>query len=357
MQVNSEPYRLGKRAAPLMDAREEVERATRLRNARGELWPLLLSVASGPDHVLSALREVNADANQNVIVRLQRLGRRGPRGSIALRRLSEELAELDRAGELSSVVIDLLERHGELPERARELQAIWRAEKHRFVVANMGLVFKVASRFNGGSLSLHDLVQEGALGLLRAIDMFDPSRGFRFSTYAVWWIRHAMGRALADRSRTIRVPVHLSTLQTRLRKERPRLREELGHEPTHADLGRACNVTPERVALAELAFSTSVVSLEHPGQQDQDPLELPDEDHREALEFHLASDNLKDSLDQLSPLEADIIRKRFGLEDTSTMTLQEIGRQYDLSRERIRQIELKAIEKMRVSMGIEAKAS
>jgi len=355
MQGNSEAYLLGTNSVPLMSASEEIARSTRIRELRSELWTWLLTCPSGPRMTLELLRERHPDAVQKLHHRLLRLARqpRTKRTERAVRSLVTSLEVLDRGGDIAAAVLEALRAADPAVSYAAadRLRRRWRQEKDRFVLANMGLVFKVAGRFRSSSLSLHDLVQDGALGLMRAVDMFDPDKGFRFSTYAVWWIRHAMGRALADRSRTIRVPVHLITLHTKLRKERPKLAEALGRDPTHAELAAACNVTAERVALAEQAFSTSVVSLEQPRSEGQDPMELPDgDDPREALEFHLAANSLEGIIDDLDRMEADIVRKRFGLEQQSPMTLQEIGKEYALSRERIRQIELKALQKLRANL-------
>jgi len=334
-----------------MTAAEEISRARRIRELRTELWEALLTSEAGPRAILQALRERRDTAPPKLTTHLQQWTRSAERSPRTTADAVAKLIEFDRSSDFSSDVLRELRRTDRnCEERAFALHRAWRREKDRFVLANMGLVFKVAQRFRHASLSLHDLVQDGAIGLMRAVDMFDPDKGFRFSTYAVWWIRHAMGRALADRSRTIRVPVHLVTLQSKLRKERPRLAESLGREPSQRELAAACNVSEERVSLAEQAFSTSVVSLDQPRQEGQDPLELADaDDPREALEFHLSAHSLETVFGGLDNMEADIVRKRFGFERTP-MTLQEIGREYALSRERIRQIELRALEKMRASL-------
>lgn len=352
MQANNDAYLLGTNAEPLMSASEEIDRARKIRNFRREMWISLLRCEAGPRVVLATLRDTDPETAKRLSHRLQRLARQEDRTDRALEKLADAIRDVDRSGELSDAVLATLRAAGEPVAVAERLRDRWHREKDRFVLANMGLVFKVAGRFRITTLSLHDLVQDGALGLMRAVDMFDPDKGFRFSTYAVWWIRHAMGRAIADRSRTIRVPVHLITLQAKLRRERPRLRELLGREPTHEELAEACHVTAERVGLAEQAFSTSVVSLEQPRKADYDALEVPDDDDpRESMDFRLAAGGLEQMMSGLDRMEIDVLRKRFGLEQTTPMTLQEIGHEYALSRERIRQIELKALQKMRSSMG------
>lgn len=352
MQANSEPYLLGTTSTPLMTGAEEISRARRIRELRLQVWEAIVDAEEGPRAALEVFGAREEPVPPKALSQLQRLGRSEGRTPRTRQAVVAAMTELDRSSDLSNDVLRVLRDVDPRSEnRAFQLHRAWRREKDRFVLANMGLVFKVAGRFRHASLSLHDLVQDGAIGLMRAVDMFDPDKGFRFSTYAVWWIRHAMGRALADRSRTIRVPVHLVTLQSKLRKEKPRLAETLGREPSHRELADACNVSEERVSLAEQAFSTSVVSLDQPRQEGQDPLELPDsDDPREALEFRLSAHSLETVFGGLDNMEADIVRKRFGFERTP-MTLQEIGREYALSRERIRQIELRALEKMRASLS------
>lgn len=354
MQANADAYILGTSPVPLMSANEEIERAVVIRQARIDLWTELLEVDEGPRAILELLRTEEPNEAKRLNHRLQRLARQTRRTERAMNPMAHDLAKLDPSGRLADQVIADFRRARVDVRQAAVQRRLWKKHKDHFVLANMGLVFKVAGRFHSQTLSLHDLVQDGVLGLMRAIDMFDPDRGFRFSTYAVWWIRHSMGRALADRSRTIRVPVHLSTLQTKLRKEKPRLKQELGREPTAVELAKVCGVTTERIALAQKAFTTSVVSLEQPRDPEQDPLQVPDEDDvGETLEFRLAAEALDEELGSLDRMEADVVRKRFGLERPAPMTLQEIGKEYALSRERIRQIELRALNKLRASMADE----
>jgi RNA polymerase sigma factor (sigma-70 family) len=347
-QANDSVYLLGAHPTPLMTATEETTRARRVRALRRELWTAILARKRGPETTLEAFRAESHELPKTLAHRLQRLIRNGV-STRTLASLADDLAALDVGGEHVAAVV------GELGGvKLQRVLADYRLEKHRFVLANIGLVFKIAGRFRNRGLPLHDLVQDGCLGLMRAVDMFDPDKGFRFSTYAVWWIRHAIGRALADRSRTIRVPVHLLTLRSRLRRETPRLRDELGREPTRAELAVACQVTEERVRLADKAFSASMISLDQPRHEESEPIELVVDDPSEALDLQIAASDVGHLLESLDGMEADVVRKRFGIERPSPMTLQEIGDEYALSRERIRQIELKALRKMRDALGVES---
>ena len=344
--TNAETYLLGTGSVPLMDADEEHRRATAIVELRGRLWDALLQHDFGPRAALAALRQTDAESAKKWSGRLLRLQRQEQRSQRALRGLARELTEHDVDLEIAGKALAGLDAD-EGSDAAGEIHRRYLAQKHHFVLANLGLVFKVAGRYRQRGLTFHDLVQEGSLGLMRAIDMFDPERGFRFSTYAVWWIRHAIGRAIADRSRTIRVPVHIIALQAKMKREAARLEDELGRAPTRRELARACKVTDERVSLAEDAHALSLVSLDQPRREDAEPLELPTEDPTDAIHMHLTADGLDDLLGNLDSMEADVVRKRFGLEHQEPMTLQEIGNEYALSRERIRQIELKAIGKLR----------
>lgn len=348
-QANDSVYLLGAHPTPLMTAAEEGDRARRVRALRLELWTAILRRKRGPDVTVAAFGADDRELPKGLAARLHRVARGAHPGPRSLAGTATQLAALDVGGELVAAVV------GELGGvKLQRLLTAYRLEKHHFVLANIGLVFKIASRFRNRGLPLHDLVQDGCLGLMRAVDMFDPDKGFRFSTYAVWWIRHAIGRALADRSRTIRVPVHLLTLRSRLRRETPRLRDELGREPTRAELAEACQVTEERVRLADKAFSASMISLDQPRREEGEPIELIVDDPSDALDLQIAASDVGHLLEGLDGMEADVVRKRFGIERAAPMTLQEIGDEYALSRERIRQIELKALRKMRHALGVES---
>jgi RNA polymerase primary sigma factor len=226
-----------------------------------------------------------------------------------------------------------------------------RARAH-LIQANLRLVVSVAKKYVGRGLSFLDLIQEGNIGLMKATDKFDYHRGYKFSTYATWWIRQAITRAISDQSRTIRLPVHVGETINRVKKTGHRLQQIFEREPTHEEIARAMDV-PDHKVRQVLDVSRLPVSLEAPVGQDGDAFLgdfIEDESMPQPLELasqQLLRGQIGDALDKLTERERRIIVLRFGLEDGRFRTLEEVGREFGITRERIRQIEAKALRKLR----------
>jgi RNA polymerase primary sigma factor len=278
----------------------------------------------------------------------------GEMGRVALLNSDEE-KDLARQIERGLIAMNHLSDNGHDPQEAHRLQAdIERADKARahLIQANTRLVISIAKRYMGQGVPFPDLIQEGNLGLIRAVEKFDYKRGFKFSTYATWWIRQAVTRSLAEQGRLIRLPVHMGEKIRRLQRTAREIEQEEGRRPTTEELASAVGLKPRKVKFL-LRMAQRPTSLEKPVGEDEDSMFgdfLPDEDAESPSDtaYHqLLAEGLEEALNTLTAREARILRLRFGLQDGRSYTLREVGEKFGLTRERIRQIERDALRRLR----------
>lgn len=372
-------------ALDVMPPQQEFESARKLEALELAIWSVMLSYAGSVDYVV-ALIEMRLDNSANELKSLRRVAsaaRRSPtkahltkleraaeRAALALRSMDTDretmealLADLQKLGRgappraavkpprQSAALRAWLSRVA-AAERAAEVA------RNAFVLANLRLVVSIARRFNHGRMALADLIQEGNIGLMKAVERYDYRKGFRFSTYASWWIRHAISRALADKGREVRLPVHMIDAYHRLSRARRELAAKLGRQATVEELSAATDIPAGKIEKMRSYLAEQSVSLDKPvsdedGRTLLDILQEPVDDRdgpAERMTLEAQSEEVRQLLCDLKPIEADILRQRFGFDDDRELTLKEIGEKYNLSRERIRQLQEQALGKMRKAL-------
>lgn len=325
------------------------------RSAKGDPVELLT------DQILAAL--LNLKLKDEVLLDFAEMVHAAER---SMQKLEADLVQLRAAKASRSAIKQCRDRIAEIEttvgcsagalrtalQRLKDAEATVNQAKGQLVEANLRLVISVAKRYIGKGLSLSDLIQEGNIGLMRATDKFEYQRGYKFSTYATWWIRQSISRALADQGRTIRIPVHMIENMNRVNRAAKELVQESGIEPGADDIANRSHMTVDKVRTI-MKISKEPISIEMPIGDDEDSMLrdfLVDKSHPSPLESAILKDlrgTIEQVLSTLSDKEANIIRKRFGIGEDGPQTLEEVGVEFEVTRERIRQIEVKAIRKLK----------
>jgi RNA polymerase primary sigma factor len=363
---------------------EEFEAARRIEEVEIELWSRITGYVPVIDHMLKVVERTIDNSVvefRPVRRRLVELRRRPAlKREEAVRQAAAKAADRVRALDIDKRILDavltelrriargdvarIVDDRLPFSPRSREFKRFYHSvaqaqarmlrAKNAFVKANLRLVVSIARRFNHGRMPLADLIQEGNIGLIKAVERFDYHRGFRFSTYASWWIRHAISRALADKGRAVRLPVHMIDAYHRVARAKRELSSKLGRQPTSEEIAESASIPAAKVEkmrsyLLDQSFSLDRTVSDEDGRKfiefvtDPNPAPPPSE----MLIDQAMSTEVRSLLLQLKPIEADILRQRFGLDNDEELTLKEIGEKYNLSRERIRQLQEQALGKMR----------
>jgi RNA polymerase primary sigma factor len=327
-------------------------------------------------HSVSDVAETNVSKSEPSLMAIRSSKPTGPRsgGRLSSDSIGWYLSTIGRVPLLTAAEEIELAHHVQAGKRLLELPLAERTPKHkrqlrmaqrardRMMAANLRLVVSVAKKYQNQGLELLDLVQEGAIGLERAVDKFDPAMGYKFSTYAYWWIRQGMTRAIDNSARTIRLPIHISEKLSKMRRISRELSHRLGRQPNRLELSHAMDMRPEE--LEELiAQSAPCASLDAHARGEEDRSTLGEliadpasNEHMDSMDRHLQKEHLGSWLGQLNEREQRIIKLRFGLEGSEPLTLAEIGRLINVSRERVRQLEAKAIMKLRLMSNMQQAA-